>query len=47
MGREVLANVSTAVANDAGDPLLTAAILHWNAHHVPWTDAWWQSTCSG
>ncbi len=42
MGREVLANLSTAVANDAGDPLLTAAILHWNAHHIPWTDAWWQ-----
>ncbi|MEQ1573416.1 MAG: discoidin domain-containing protein [Vicinamibacterales bacterium] len=42
MGREVLANLSTAVANDAGDPLLTAAILHWNAHHIPWTEAWWQ-----
>jgi hypothetical protein len=42
IGREVLANLSTAVANDAGDPLLTAAILHWNAHQVPWTEAWWQ-----
>lgn len=42
LGREVLANLSTAVANDAGDPLLTAAFLHWNAHHIPWTDAWWQ-----
>lgn len=42
IGREVLANLSTAVANDAGDPLLTAAILHWNAHHVPWLDGWWQ-----
>jgi hypothetical protein len=42
IGREVLANLSTAVANDAGDPLLTAAILHWNAHHIPWTEAWWQ-----
>jgi hypothetical protein len=42
IGRAVLAAVSTSVANDAGDPLLTAAILHWNATHVPWTDAWWQ-----
>ncbi len=42
IGREVLANLATAVANDAGDPLLTAALLHWNAHHLPWTDAWWQ-----
>jgi hypothetical protein len=42
IGRDVLANLSTAVANDTGDPLLTAAILHWNAHQVPFTDAWWQ-----
>ena len=42
IGRAVLANLTTTVAGDAGDPLLTAAILHWNAHHVPWTDAWWQ-----
>ena len=42
IGREVLANLSTSVANDAGDPLLTAALLHWNAHHLPWTEAWWQ-----
>ncbi len=42
LGREVLANLTTTVAGDAGDPLLTAAILHWNAHHVPWTDGWWQ-----
>lgn len=42
VGREVLAHLSTAIANDAGDPLLTAAILRWNAYHVPWTNAWWQ-----
>jgi hypothetical protein len=42
MGRDVLATLSTAVVNDAGDPLLNAAILHWNAHQVPFTDAWWQ-----
>ena len=38
----MLAQVGTAIAQDTGDPLLTAAILHWNAHHVPWTEAWWQ-----
>ena len=42
LGRQVLLQIGTAVASDAGDPLLTAAILHWNAHHVPLTDAWWQ-----
>ena len=42
LGREVLGNLGTAIANDTGDPLLTAAILHWNAHHRPWSDAWWQ-----
>jgi hypothetical protein len=42
LGREILANVGTSIANDPGDPLLTAAILHWNAHHIPWSDAWWQ-----
>ena len=42
LGREVLGNLGTAIANDTGDPLLTAAILHWNAHHHLWSDAWWQ-----
>lgn len=42
LGREVLAQLGTAIANDPGDPLLTAAILHWNAHHLPWSEAWWQ-----
>ena len=42
IGRDVLSQLSTSIANDAGDPLLTAAILHWNAHHLPWTEAWWQ-----
>jgi hypothetical protein len=26
---------------DAGDPILNASILHWNATHVPLTDEWW------
>lgn len=42
LGRDLLAEVAAAVAHDPGDPLLTAAILHWNAYHVPLTDAWWQ-----
>ena len=42
IGRDVLRHLSTGVASDAGDPLLTAAILHWNATHLPLTDAWWQ-----
>jgi len=41
-GRDVLAHLGTSIAHDAGDPLLTAAILKWNATHVPLTDAWWQ-----
>lgn len=42
LGRHVLAQLGLSIANDPGDPLLTAAILHWNAHHIPWSDAWWQ-----
>ena len=42
IGRHVLASAATAVASDPGDPLLTTAILAWNARHVPWTEAWYQ-----
>jgi hypothetical protein len=42
MGRDVLAHVGSTIANDPGDPLLTAAIMKWNATHVPLTDAWYQ-----
>jgi len=42
IGREVLAHLGSMIANDPGDPLLTAAILKWNATHVPFTDAWYQ-----
>jgi hypothetical protein len=42
LGRDVLANLGSTIANDAGDPLLTAAILKWNATHLPFTDAWYQ-----
>ena len=42
IGRDVLSQVGSTIANDPGDPLLTAAILKWNATHVPLTDAWYQ-----
>ena len=42
IGRDVLAHLGSMIANDPGDPLLTAAILKWNATHVPLTDAWYQ-----
>jgi hypothetical protein len=42
MGYRVIAELGSAIASDAGDPLLTTAILAWNASHVPWTDAWYQ-----
>lgn len=41
-GLLVLGSLTSAIAHDAGDPLLTAAILTWNAEHVPYTAAWWQ-----
>ena len=40
MGRDVLTSIGSRIVNDAGDPVLNAAILAWNARHVPWTDAW-------
>jgi hypothetical protein len=42
IGRDVLTHLGSTIANDLGDPLLTAAILKWNATHVPLTDAWYQ-----
>jgi F5/8 type C domain len=42
IGRDVLMHLGSSIANDPGDPLLTAAILKWNATHVPLTDAWYQ-----
>jgi len=29
------------VPHDLGDPLLSAWILWWNAHHLPFVGAWW------
>ena len=42
LGRDVLAQPGTVVTSDAGDPLLVAALLVWNATRVPLSDAWWQ-----
>jgi hypothetical protein len=42
MGRQVLASLASSIASDPGDPLLTAAILTWNATHLPWSHGWYQ-----
>ena len=42
LGWRVLAHPSATIVHDVGDPLLTAALLHWNAWVVPFTHAWWQ-----
>jgi hypothetical protein len=42
LGRDVLAHPTTSVLSGPGDWLLNAAILHWDATHVPLTDSWWQ-----
>jgi hypothetical protein len=42
LAREVLGGLATRPIHDEYDPLLIAAILQWNATHVPFTQAWWQ-----
>lgn len=42
IGTDVLGTINTHIASDPGDPLLTTAILQWNAEHVPLSHAWWQ-----
>ena len=39
--RSLFGQFSTAIAHDAGDPLLSAWILWWNSRHVPFVGAWW------
>jgi hypothetical protein len=34
-------NLTTRLPYDLGDPLLTAAVLWWNATATPFTDTWW------
>ena len=42
VGIDVLQNIGTRIASDPGDPLLTAAVLTWNAEHTVQSEAWWQ-----
>ena len=42
MGRAALADLDGRIVSDLADPVLNAAILAWNAMHVPWTEAWYQ-----
>src|SRR5687768_2547357 len=42
LARDVLGALGTRAIHDEYDPLLIAAILQWNATHVPFTQAWWQ-----
>jgi hypothetical protein len=42
MGRQVVRAPGGGVVHDASDSVLSAAILAWNASHVPLTDGWWQ-----
>jgi F5/8 type C domain len=42
LGRSVLAHLGSTITHDTGDPLLTAALLKWNATHVPLSQEWWQ-----
>ncbi len=42
LGRGLLLHLDTLIAGDEGDPLLVAAVLHWNATVLPLTERWWQ-----
>jgi hypothetical protein len=39
--RAIVESIATRVPHDLGDPLLSAAILWWNAHVMPLTERWW------
>jgi hypothetical protein len=39
--RDLIPVIAARLYGDAGDPLLNAAILAWNATHVPLSNAWW------
>jgi hypothetical protein len=40
-GRGVIRHAADHLPMDAGDPVLNASILTWNARHWPLTGAWW------
>jgi hypothetical protein len=37
----LILHVGSVVPNDIGDPLLSTALLWWNAHVLPLTERWW------
>ena len=37
----LIPHLTSVVPSDLGDPLLSTAILWWNAHVMPLTDRWW------
>ena len=37
----VVAHLASRVPHDLGDPLLSIAILWWNAHALPLSERWW------
>src|SRR5688572_16118710 len=37
----LILQLSSVVPHDLGDPLLSTAILWWNAHVLPFTERWW------
>jgi hypothetical protein len=37
----LILRLSQVVPHDLGDPLMSTAILWWNAHVVPFTERWW------
>ena len=39
----LVTHLSTNIASDPGDPVLSTWILWWNAHAVPLTDRWWNA----
>ena len=39
--RALVAHIASGFPHDAGDPVLSAWALWWNAHHVPFVGGWW------
>lgn len=39
--RALLPHIASGFPHDAGDPVLSAWALWWNAHHIPFVGAWW------
>ena len=39
--RALLPHITSGFPHDAGDPVLSAWALWWNAHHIPFVGGWW------